>query len=91
MTFVIFFTCSLLSFNDMSKHSLVLWPLLLLLLWGFFVFCCFFFFGGGGGGVVMFFLKKVLFCLFGFFFFSFFDGKSVMSALCIYYHMCMFV
>ena len=27
-----FFTCSLLSFNDMSKHSLVLW-LLLLLLW----------------------------------------------------------
>ena len=43
----------------------------------------------------MFFLKKVLFCLFVFvflfFFFSFFDGKSVMSALCIYYHMCMFV
>ena len=88
MTFVIFFTCSLLSLNDMSKHSLVLWPLLLLLLsvfWGFFF--------GGGGGVVMFFLKKVLFCLFVcfVFFFSFFDGKSVMSALCIYYHMCMFV
>ena len=41
----------------------------------------------------MFFLKKVLFCLFVclFVFFSFFDGKSVMSALCIYYHMCMFV
>ena len=38
----------------------------------------------------MFFLKKVCFvCLFVFF--SFFDGKSVMSALCIYYHMCMFV
>ena len=33
----------------------------------------------------MFFLKKVLF------FFSFFDGKSVMSALCTYYYMCMFV
>ena len=87
MTFVIFFTCSLLSFNDMSKHSLVLWPLLLLLLWGFLGF--FFFFGGGG--VVMFFLKKVLFCLFVCFFSPFFDGKSVMSALCIYYHMCMFV
>ena len=40
----------------------------------------------------MFFLKKG-FALFVCFvlFFSFFDGKSVMSALCIYYHMCMFV
>ena len=59
-----FFTCSLSSFNDMSKHSLVLWPLLLLLLW---VFVCFFFFGGGGGGVVMFFLKKKVVFV-GFFF-----------------------
>ena len=32
MTFVIFFTCSLLNFNDMSKHWLVSWLLLLLLL-----------------------------------------------------------
>ena len=80
MTFVIFFTCSLPSFNDMSKHSLVLWPLLLLL-WGLVV--CLFCFFGGGGGVVMFFLKKI--------FFPFFDGKSVMSALCTYYYMCMFV
>ena len=89
MTFVIFFTCSLLSFNDMSKHSLVLWPLLLLLLWGFFGF---FFLGGGGRGCYVLFKKGfVLFvCLFVCFF-SFFDGKSVMSALCIYYHMCMFV
>ena len=47
-----FFTCSLSSFNDMSKHSLVLWPLLLLLLW---VFLFVFFWGGG---VVMFFFKK---------------------------------
>ena len=37
----------------------------------------------------MFFLKKRLFLLF--FFLSFFDGKSVMSALCTYYYMCMFV
>ena len=80
-----FFTCSLSSFNDMSKHSLVLWPLLLLLLWGVF-------FLGGGGRVVMFFLKKkVVFVVVVFFFLSFFDGKSVMSALCTYYYMCMFV
>ena len=40
----------------MSKHSLVLWPLLLLLLlWGF----------GWEGGVVMFFLKKKIFFFFG--------------------------
>ena len=83
-----FFICSLSSFNDMSKHSLVLWPLLLLLLWGVFLFVCLVFFGGGG--VVMFFLKKRLFLL-CFFFLSFFDGKSVMSALCTYYYMCMFV
>ena len=40
----------------------------------------------------MFFLKKFFFlfvCLFVCF--SFFDGKSVMSALCTYYYMCMFV
>ena len=43
--------------------------------------------GGGGGGLggrgcyVL--LKKI--------FFSFFDGKSVMSALCSYYYICMFV
>ena len=66
MTFVIFFTCSLLSLNDMSKHSLVLWPLLLLLLWGFFWG---FFLGGGGGGCYVLFKKGfVLFvCLFVFF------------------------
>ena len=57
-----FFTCSLSSFNDMSKHLLVLWPLLLLLLWGF----CFFFLGGGGGVVMFFFKKKVVFVLFFF-------------------------
>ena len=34
----------------------------------------------------MFFLKKVFF-----FFFFFLDGKYVMSALCSYYYMCMFV
>ena len=44
---MIFFTCSLLNFNDMSKHSLVLWLLLLLLLW---VLGWFFFGGGGWGG-----------------------------------------
>ena len=82
-----FFTCSLSSFNDMSKHSLVLWPLSLLLLW---VFWGVFFWGGGGGGAVMFFFKKRLFLLLVFFFSSF-DGKSVISALCIYYYMCMFV
>ena len=85
-----FFTCSLSSFNDMSKHSLVLWPLLLLLLWVFvfcFLFVCFFL---GGEGVVMFFFKKKgCFCFV--FSLSFFDGKSVMSALCTYYYMCMFV
>ena len=38
----------------------------------------------------MFFLKKkVVFVVV--FFLSFFDGKSVMSALCTYYYMCMFV
>ena len=56
----------------MSKHSLVLWPLLLLLLWVFW----------GVRGLVMFFLKKIFF---------FFDGKSVLSALCSYYYMCIFV
>ena len=83
MTFVIFFTCSLPSINDMSKHSLVLWPLCCCCRLFFFFF--FFFFGGGGlgGGIVMFFLKKI-FC-------SFFDGKSVMSALFTYYYVCMFV
>ena len=51
-----------------------------------------FFFGGGGGCYVLFKKGFVLFvCLFVCFLFSFFDGKSVMSALCIYYHMCMFV
>ena len=96
MTFVIVFTCSLPSFNDMSKHSLVLWPLLLLLLWGG-GGLVFFFFGGGRGCYVLF--KKrfcgfffVFFCfLFFVFVFSFFDGKYVMSALCTYYYMCMFV
>ena len=55
-------------------------------------FCFFVFFWGGGGGVVMFFFKKKRLFLFCFFFsLSFFDGKSVMSALCTYYYMCMFV
>ena len=40
-----FLTCSLLNFNDTSKHSLVSWILLLL----FFFF--FFFRAGWGGGV----------------------------------------
>ena len=55
-------------------------------------FCLFvvFFFWGGGGVVMFFFKKKVVFVLF-FFSLSFFDGKSVMSALCTYYYMCMFV
>ena len=74
MSFVIFFTCSLPSFNDMSKHSLVLWLLLLLLLWGCFFFCFFFW---GGGGLLCSFEKKDFF-----FFFFFLDGKSVMSVLC---------
>ena len=65
LTFVIFFTCSLLNFNDTSKHSLVSWLLLLLFLkfffragWG----------GGGGGGIGMFFKKKILFVCFVFVF-----------------------
>ena len=86
-----FFTCSLSSFNDMSKHLLVLWPLLLLLLWVFVFFWFFFFLLGGGGVVMFFFKKKVVFFCFVFFSLSFFDGKSVMSALCTYYYMCMFV
>ena len=51
------------------------------------------FFWGGRGCYVLFKKGFVLFvCLFVcLFVFSFFDGKSVMSALCIYYHMCMFV
>ena len=57
-----FFTCSLLSFNDMSKHSLVLWLLLLLLLW---VLGWVFFFGegGGGGGCYVLFEKKCVFLM----------------------------
>ena len=48
LTFVIFFfTCSLLNFNDTSKHSLVSWLLLLL-----FFFFFFFRAGWGGGGLV---------------------------------------
>ena len=66
MTFVIFFTCSLPSFNDMSKHSLVLWPLLLLLSFFFFfvvvvVFCLFGFFFLGGGVCYVLFEKDFLF------------------------------
>ena len=67
LTFVIFFfTCSLLNFNDTSKHSLVSWLLLLL----FF----FFFFlgrvgGGGEGGNWYVLFKKNLFVLFLFFVF----------------------
>ena len=54
-------------------------------------FCFFgvFFFFLGGGGLLCSFLKKIFF--FFFFSLSFFDGKSVMSALCTYYYMCMFV
>ena len=51
---------------------------------GCFFFCFFVCLGVFlGGGVVMFFLKKI-FC-------SFFDGKSVTSALFTYYYVCMFV
>ena len=55
-----FFTCSLLNFNDTSKHLLVSWLLLLL----------FFFFWrvGGGGGIGMFFKKKIFFVCFVFVF-----------------------
>ena len=55
-------------------------------------FCFFvvFFFGGGRGCYVLF-LKKRLFLFCFVFSLSFFDGKSVMSALCTYYYMCMFV
>ena len=56
----------------------------------FYLFLFVFFWGGGGGVVMFFFKKKVVFVLF-FFSLSFFDGKSVMSALCTYYYMCMFV
>ena len=56
-----------------------------------FVFLFFFLGGGGRGGVVMFFFKKKRLFLFCFFFSLLFDGKSVMSALCTYYYMCMFV
>ena len=38
---------------------------------------------GVGRGCYVLFEKK--------FFFPFFDGKSVMSALCTYYYVCMFV
>ena len=81
LTFVIFFTCSLLNFNDTSKLSLVSWLLLLL----FFLLRV----GGGGGGIGMFFKKKFLFVLF-----LFFDGKSVMPMFCnamlllLYVHVC---
>ena len=56
LIFVIFFTCSLLNFNDTSKHSLVSWLLLLL----FF----FFFLGrvGGGGGLVCSFKNNFFVC-----------------------------
>ena len=63
----------MLSFNDMSKHSLVSWLLLLLLLWVW---------GGGGRGVGMFFLKKIdgksvmsMFC-------------NVIMLLLLYVHVC---
>ena len=86
LTFVFFFfflTCSLLNFNDTSKHSLVSWLLLLL----FF----FFFYGGLEGGIGMFFKKKI-FLFFGFV--VFFYGKSVMPMFCnamlllLYVHVC---
>ena len=51
------------------------------------------FLGGGGRGCYVLFKKGFVFffVLFFVFFFSFFDGKYVMSALCTYYYMCMFV
>ena len=55
-----------------------------------FCFVFVFFFWGGEGLLCSFLKKKVVFVLF-FFSLSFFDGKSVMSALCTYYYMCMFV
>ena len=59
---------------------------------GFLVVFFFFWGGGGRGCYVLFFKKKVVFVgFFLFSFLSFFDGKSVMSALCTYYYMCMFV
>ena len=86
LTFVIFFTCSLLNFNDTSKHSLVSWLLLLL-------FFFFFFFRAGWGGGNWYVLFKKNFCLFCFCF-LFFDGKSVMPMFCnamlllLYVHVC---
>ena len=77
-----FFTCSLPSFNDMSKHSLVLWVLLLLLWVGG---------GRGGGSCYVLFENDGVFFLFFCFLFFWGDGKSVMSVICSYYYMCMFV
>ena len=47
MSFV--FTCSLPSFNDMSKHSLVFVASFVVVVVGFWVFVVVFFLGGGGG------------------------------------------
>ena len=83
--------CSLLNFDDTSKHSLVSWLLLLL----FFFFFFFFRAGwGGGGGAIGMFFKKNFFGGVVLFLFLFFDGKSVMPMFCnamlllLYVHAC---
>ena len=57
-----FFTCSLLNFNDTSKHSLVSWILLLLFFFCLFV-CLFFRAGWGVGWGLACSLKKIFFFL----------------------------
>ena len=91
MTFVIFSLVACPVLMNMSKHSLVLVASFVAVVVGFV-----FFWGGEGGGrgCYVLFKKKGCFCCCFcccFFFLSFFDGKSVMSALCTYYYMCMLV
>ena len=62
MTFVIFSLVACPVFNDMSKHSLVLWPLLFVVVGFCFCFVVFFWGGGGRGCYVLF--EKDFFPLF---------------------------
>ena len=55
---IFFFTCSLLNFNDMSKHLLVSWPLVLCFFFFFFFFERVF---GVGMGWYVLLKKKILF------------------------------